>query len=214
VPCGVRVIAVSSRSLESPNNRQNSGSTCNSCSYASLRDSTGRAVDVNSQVRCAGCDCGIVQRECETVPASPSSIRPRVVDVGLRKNLASDSRSPISKGIAGWLGHTGQDPVNDAGRRRPSVNGCRPFEQMRAGNPARCRRYFVARPWADGRQPRTPGLHTDVRASWREGRDASVAFGTMTSAPVRAARHSLILKRRDVRVVEGARLEIDSGGAQ
>lgn len=97
------------------------------------------AVDVNSQVRCAARACGIVQSECEIVPASPSSIRPGVVDVGSRKNgavcaslerdrprmtsvdgnafrvEASDSRSLISKGIAGRFGSQGGLRTQDRG---------------------------------------------------------------------------------------------------
>jgi hypothetical protein len=45
------------------------------------------AVDVNRPVHCVVRDCGIVHGEREIIPASPSSIRPGVMDDGSRAVL-------------------------------------------------------------------------------------------------------------------------------
>ena len=77
------------------------------------------AADVNSRVHCAARDYGIVHRKYELVPASPSSIRPGVVDGG----------SPISKGIAGWFAHPGRESATERtyeARARSSAGDARP----------------------------------------------------------------------------------------
>jgi hypothetical protein len=70
------------------------------------------AVAVNSQVHCAARDCGIVHRECEIVPASPSSIRSGVVDVGSRNEESGAVCASLERG----------QTKNDE-RRRKCVSG-------------------------------------------------------------------------------------------